>query len=102
MKIAIKASYTEGLGSVILEGMAAGLPVVGSNAGGIPDIIDNELTGVLIEPGDADALANAITRIAQDTSLRELFVTNGQEKLKTFDINYTANQYVDVYEKALR
>lgn len=98
----IHPSYTEGLGSVILEGMGAGLPVVGSNAGGIPDIIDNELTGILIEPGDANALADAIMRIVKDESLRKLFVTNGQEKLKTFDINYTANQYANVYEKALR
>ncbi len=98
----IHPSYTEGLGSVILEGMGAGLPVIGSNAGGIPDIIDNESTGILIEPGDANALAKAITRVAKDADLRTLFIKNGQEKLKTFDINYTANQYAAVYEKVLR
>ncbi|MCA0935140.1 glycosyltransferase family 4 protein [Vibrio alginolyticus] len=98
----IHPSYTEGLGSVILEGMGAGLPVIGTNTGGIPDIIETESTGILIESGDANALADAITRVASDASLRELFIRNGQEKLKTFDINYTANQYAAVYEKALR
>ncbi|PFG45509.1 glycosyltransferase involved in cell wall biosynthesis [Vibrio sp. ES.051] len=98
----IHPSYTEGLGSVILEGMGAGLPVIGTNAGGIPDIIEDESNGILIQPGDANALAKAITRVAKDAVLRDSFVKNGQEKLKTFHITYTANQYADVYEKVLR
>ncbi|CAE6931911.1 Glycosyl transferases group 1 [Vibrio sp. B1ASS3] len=98
----VHPSYTEGLGSVILEGMGSGLPVIGTNAGGIPDIIDHNSNGLLVEPGNAQELANAIMKIAQDEKLQQEFIANGQEKLKLFDINYTANQYVDVYEKVLR
>ena len=98
----IHPSYTEGLGSVILEGMGAGLPVIGSRAGGIPDIIKHEFNGLLVPPGDANALAKAIMTIARDSKLRQRLIKNGQEKLKTFDISYTANQYADVYENTLR
>lgn len=98
----VHPSYTEGLGSVILEGMGAGLPVIGTNAGGIPDIIDHNSNGLLVTPGNPQQLADAIMHIAQDEELRQEFIAQGQEKLKLFDISYTANQYVDVYEKVLR
>lgn len=98
----IHPSYTEGLGSVILEGMGAGLPVIGTNTGGIPDIIDHNSNGLLVEPGKPQELADAIVKISQDEELKQHFITQGQEKLKLFDINYTANQYVDIYEKVLR
>ena len=98
----VHPSYTEGLGSVILEGMGSGLPVIGTNAGGIPDIIDHNSNGLLVEPGNSQQLADAIMRVAEDEELKQHFITQGQEKLKLFDINYTASQYIDVYEKVLR
>ena len=98
----IHPSYTEGLGSVILEGMGSGLPVIGTNTGGIPDIIDHNSNGLLVEPGNPQELADAIVKISQDEELKQHFIAQGQEKLKLFDINYTANQYVDIYEKVLR
>ena len=98
----IHPSYTEGLGSVILEGMGSGLPVIGTNTGGIPDIIDHNSNGLLVEPGNPQELADAIVKISQDEELKQRFIAQGQEKLKLFDINYTANQYVDIYEKVLR
>ncbi|ENM3911867.1 glycosyltransferase family 4 protein [Vibrio cholerae] len=98
----IHPSYTEGLGSVILEGMGSGLPVIGTNAGGIPDIIDHNSNGLLVKPGNARELAKAIISIANNEELKQQFITNGQTKLKLFDISYTANQYADVYEKVVR
>jgi glycosyltransferase involved in cell wall biosynthesis len=98
----IHPSYTEGLGSVILEGMAAGLPVIATNTGGIPDIIEHNINGILIEPGHSEGLAQEILSILCDDSKRQHFIHNSTEKLKTFAIAYTANQYVNVYENALR
>ncbi|MDF2153938.1 glycosyltransferase family 4 protein [Vibrio sp. CAU 1672] len=98
----IHPSYTEGLGSVILEGMAAGLPVIGTRAGGIPDIIEHNHNGLLVEPGNAQALADAILTVAQDETLRHRFIQHGQEKLKLFDISHTAQLYVDVYQKIIQ
>lgn len=98
----IHPSYSEGLGSVILEGMGSGLPIIGTNTGGIPDIIDHNSNGLLIEPGNPKELADAIIRIAQNEELRQCFIIKGQEKMKLFDIRYTASQYFNVYENALQ
>lgn len=93
----IHPSYTEGLGSVILEAIAAGLPVIGSNAGGIPDIIDHEISGLLCEPGDAKQLAQQIDQIENDKPLRHKIKVGGKEKLKQFDIVHTAALYKEIY-----
>lgn len=97
----IHPSYSEGLGSVILEAMGAKLPVIGSNAGGIPDIIDDQESGLLVEAKDAQALANAIYQIATDKPLRNKLITGGQDKLAIFDIKYTTSLYKDVYQSII-
>lgn len=93
----IHTSYSEGLGSVILEAMAAGLPVIGSNAGGIPDIIEHNQSGLLFEAGNSIALAEEIKKLASDSHLRESLLSGGQEKLKQFDIEYTSKLYKEIY-----
>lgn len=94
----IHPSYSEGLGSVILEAMGAKLPVIGSDAGGIPDIIDDRDSGLLVKAKDAQALANAIYEVATDKPLRNKLINGGQEKLALFDIKYTTSLYRDVYQ----
>ncbi|MFV0573850.1 MAG: glycosyltransferase family 4 protein [Vibrio sp.] len=93
----IHPSYTEGLGSVILEAMEAGLPVIGSNAGGIPDIIDHETSGLLCEAGNAKELAQFIDQLENDKSLYQQLKAGGKEKLKQFDIAYTSSLYKQIY-----
>jgi len=93
----IHTSYSEGLGSVILEAMAAGLPVIGSNAGGIPDIIEHSQSGLLFEAGNSIALAEEIKKLASDSHLRENLLSGGQEKLKQFAIEYTSKLYKEIY-----
>ncbi|MCP4323540.1 MAG: glycosyltransferase family 4 protein [Psychromonas sp.] len=94
----IHPSYSEGLGSVILEAMGAKLPVIGSNAGGIPDIIDNLKSGLLVEAQNGQALADAIYQVATDEKLRNKLIIGGQDKLATFDIKYTSSLYRDIYQ----
>lgn len=60
---------TEGLGVVLLEAMSRGVPVIGSDVGGITDIVTDGETGILVPPGDAKALAAAIARVAGDPAL---------------------------------
>ncbi len=62
--------WEEPLGLVVLEAMACGVPVVASSVGGIPEIVQHNLNGLLVKPGDPDALARAITLIIDDPRLR--------------------------------
>jgi glycosyltransferase involved in cell wall biosynthesis len=97
----IHPSYSEGLGSVILEAIQAGLVTIGSNAGGIPDIIEHEQSGLLVEPGDDKSLAHSILQVAENQQLRDSLRHGGREKLAQFDIRYTAVQYQSLYQKVI-
>jgi glycosyltransferase involved in cell wall biosynthesis len=65
------ASRREGVPMALLEGMAFGLPVVASRVGGVPDLIEDGVTGLLVDPGDVDGLATALLELAADPSRRE-------------------------------
>lgn len=62
-------SRQEGLGSILLEAMAAGVPVVAASTGGIPEIVRDGSTGLLVPPGDPEALATAVLRLLADPEL---------------------------------
>jgi glycosyltransferase involved in cell wall biosynthesis len=66
----VMSSETEGLGTSILDAMACARPVVGTRTGGIPEVVDDGVTGLLVEPKDARALAHAVTTLLKDASLR--------------------------------
>jgi len=68
----VHASRFEGSSLVTLEAMAHGLPVVATSAGGIPDKVEDGVTGRLVSPGDVDALAAAIAELARDGSRAEM------------------------------
>ncbi len=65
------ASRAEGMGLVILEAMASGRPVVASNVGGIPEVVDRNQVGFTFTPGDYDTLSDILLMLYQDASLRE-------------------------------
>jgi glycosyltransferase involved in cell wall biosynthesis len=62
-RVLVLPSFSEGLGRVIYEAMLCGTPAIGTNVGGIPDLILHGETGFLIEPGDAPALAESLLRV---------------------------------------
>jgi glycosyltransferase involved in cell wall biosynthesis len=64
--ILVLPSLNEGMGRVVVEAMAAGKPVIASRVGGIPDLVENEKTGLLVPPADEDALAAAIVRLIKN------------------------------------
>lgn len=69
LDIFLITSVTEGLGTIVLEAFAAGVPVVATRAGGIPEMVEDGITGLLAPIGDADALAAATMRILDDPGL---------------------------------
>jgi glycosyltransferase involved in cell wall biosynthesis len=62
-------SYSEGSPNVVLEAMAAGLPIAATTAGGVPEILEDGVTGLMVTPGDPQAMAEAILRILRDKAL---------------------------------
>jgi glycosyltransferase involved in cell wall biosynthesis len=75
-------SLWEGFGLVLLEAMAAGRPVVASAVGPIPEIVVDGVTGLLVPPGDAAALAAAITRLLTDPDLAAAFGRAGRARVE--------------------
>ncbi len=71
--IAVHANIKpEPLGRVVVEAMLSGLPVIATDGGGIPEFVEHERTGLLVPMGDARALADALARLIEDGSLREM------------------------------
>jgi len=83
----VLSSVKEGQPWTILEAMAAQMPIVATNIAGIPEMIENEKSGLLVEPADADALANAIEKMLTHPSLAHECAANAFEMVKTkFDL----------------
>lgn len=76
----VPSTEPEPFGLVAIEAMCAGKPVVAAAHGGLLDILTNEETGLLVRPGDAQALANAIARLAGDALLRKTMGENGRRR----------------------
>src|SRR5258708_2367135 len=74
---------TEGLGVVLLEAMSYGVPVIGSNVGGITDIVRDGETGLLVPPGDAVQLVAALERLATDRDLAKRLGEAGRKHVAT-------------------
>jgi glycosyltransferase involved in cell wall biosynthesis len=83
---------------VLIEAMFAGLPVVSTFVGGIPDLVRHGETGILVAPGDAAALAAAMARVADSEALRRAFGAAGRARAESeFRPERTAARYVAVY-----
>ncbi|MCC7127178.1 MAG: glycosyltransferase [Acidobacteria bacterium] len=94
----VMSSITEGLGSAVLDAMAMGLPVVGTRAGGIPEAVVHEETGLLVPPADAEALAAAMVRVLTDAALRQRFGAAGRTRVADhFDVAALVEGTLAVY-----
>ena len=84
--ISLLPSRGETFGLVVIEAMAAEIPVIGTDAEGVPEIIDHGRNGMLVPPRDSDALANALRNLAEDTGLRERLGRQArQDTLERYD-----------------
>lgn len=95
-------SLNEGMGRVLLEAGAAGIPVVASRVGGIPDIVDNGETGLLVPPKDAKALAAALMELAQQPERRRLMGDTARAKVVPhYSLESMVRQIETLYEELL-
>ena len=92
-------SLSESFGKVIIEAMSVGLPVVGTNTGGIPEIIIDEKTGYLTELKNSDQMAQKIKKIVKDPNKYKKFSINSIKRIKEhFDIEKMAKGYFEVID----
>lgn len=81
----------EGIPVVLMEAMSCGLPVIASRLSGIPELVEDGVSGILVEPGDASALASAIARLAADAETRERMGASARERVvRDFDLTTNA------------
>jgi glycosyltransferase involved in cell wall biosynthesis len=100
--LVILPSYAEGLPMVLLESMAAAKPIVASNVGGIPDLVDHGINGFLVPPKDIEQLASAITCLVNNPEVMAEMGKRGQEKARTeFSLDSVVDANIRVYEDAM-
>jgi glycosyltransferase involved in cell wall biosynthesis len=101
--IFVLSTHSEAFANVVLEAMSWGLPVVSTRVGGCPEVIDDGFNGLLVEPGDIPAMANAITRLLDDAELRRSFGARNRERIRSsFSWMGVAAEYEMLYEEVVR
>jgi glycosyltransferase involved in cell wall biosynthesis len=100
-EVFITPSLAEGLGIVFIEAQALGVPVIGTNVGGIPDVIQNEETGILIRSKDSEAISSAIIKVFKNKDLAQKLVRNAKEKIGRFDWDVISNQVSNLYSSLI-
>ena len=94
---------TEGLGVVLLEAMACKLPVIASNIGGIPDIIHDGETGLLVPEKDSMEISLSIIKLIENEDLRELIALKGYNMVKEHFIwEKIAKEYISIYQEIIK
>jgi glycosyltransferase involved in cell wall biosynthesis len=94
------SSHLEGMGTSILDAMAAGLAVVATRTGGIPEVVSDGETGILVPPGDPTALAGALEKLGRDPSLRAALGAAGRSRVRAYSADRTAELTREVYLEA--
>lgn len=95
-------SRSEALGNVFLEAQAAGCAVVATKVGGIPDVVRDGETGILVPPDDVDAAHAALCRLLADADERTRSATLAKHAMQSFDWRAIADRYAGVYADLLR
>jgi len=96
-------SLWEGLPLSLVLAMGAGLPSVATAVAGIPEVVEQERTGLLVPPGDAVALGDALARVCGDAALRQRIGRDARASvLPRFGVDRYVASVVDVYDQLLK
>lgn len=97
MDIFVLPSINEGMGRAVAEAMAAGVAVIASRVGGVPELIEEERNGLLVPPADPGALADAMDRLLADRGLRERMGREGLKRAPAYDVDQMIERIEALY-----
>lgn len=100
-RVATLSSVEEGMGSVLLDAMAFGVPVAATCAGGIPEVVAHGETGLLSPPGDPAALAENIVRLLCDADFAASLAAGGRMRVEEFSVTRMVERTIEVYGTVL-
>ena len=100
--IFVLPSLNEGMGRVLVEAMAAGKPVVASNVGGIPDLVQNDINGLLVPPGDEKALAASIKQLINNPVQAKLMGQHGRVLCNQFSVEEMVEKIDNLYQELFK
>ena len=94
-------SRHEGLGSILLDALDFGLPVIATDVGGIPEIIENGVNGFLVKPDAIDDICESILGLYSESTLIEQIARANTEKAKSYTVGTMADKYAQIYQRIL-
>ncbi len=101
--VTVPSIWQEAFGFIVAEAMASARPVIASRVGGIPELIDDGVTGLLVEPGDSRALAAGMAAILSDTDFARRLADKALQKCRNqFNLAEIVIEYVNLFERVLR
>lgn len=93
--------WPEPFGRISVEAMASGKPVVAARVGGIPEVVEHEKTGLLVEPGNSSQIAEAVLYLLENEDIAKKMGENGKEEAKKYSSKAISRQYIEVYRRAI-
>jgi L-malate glycosyltransferase len=99
--VVLNPSLTDNMPNSVLEAMASGVPVVSTDVGGVPFLLEHEATGLLVPPGQPEQMAQAVLRLLDNQAVRERLVANGLREVQRYTWNQVAPQLLGVYRQML-
>lgn len=99
MDILVLSSLNEGLGHVLLEAMASQKPVVATRVGGVPEIVEDGVSGILVNPSKPEEMASAIEKILTNPEMMENMGKEGKKRVGRFDIQIAIDRLESLYKR---
>jgi glycosyltransferase involved in cell wall biosynthesis len=98
LDVYVQSSWGEGMGSVLIEAAACGVPIVATTAGGIPEVVEDGASGLLVLPRRPEALADAILKLSGDRALARRLADEGLKRLPRFGLTRMAADMEKIYD----